>query len=58
MLYEGKIKKTVTLDNCGLNPRWRDTFQFEVPEVRKSDSIYLKMVDENTINDEEIAEHS
>lgn len=35
MLYEDKIKKTVVLDNCGVNPRWKDTFNFEVPENRK-----------------------
>lgn len=52
MNYEGKLKKTVTLDNCGLNPKWFDSFAFEVPHARKNDSIYLKMCDENTINDE------
>jgi hypothetical protein len=52
MNYEGKVKKTVTLDNCGLNPKWTDTFAFEVPSARREDAIYIKMVDENTINDE------
>lgn len=35
-----------------------DSFKWEVPESRSNDSIYFKMVDENTMTDEEICEYS